>query len=182
MYMGPPDSCSRFCKSATSTPPPLVAAVRLRCWCCCCWCAGAIGLLPGELSERLSGISFSVSGSTLVMRRIPIRWLTGFVCESCAVWCDATGFWCRFSMDLDLRCGSGERFIDSADTDGVDLPLFPGKRKKSRSRFISKFNITTREPGKGAFLWWWGSFYCYRIDRLLIAIHFLTHYATTKRT
>lgn len=93
------------------------------CCCCCCCCCGDIGLLPGEQSDRLSGMSFSVSGSTCAVRRMPIlAWLPD---KESWVACDDPWFWCRFSIDFDLRCGSGEQFIDSVDTDGVDLPLFP---------------------------------------------------------
>lgn len=154
MNMGPPVSWSKSCRRATSIgarplPPPVVRLL-LRCGdrCCC----GDIGLLPGEQSDRLSGMSFSVSGSTCAVRRMPIReWLMvvdGLPlppfpdCESCnSAACAAAWFWCRFNMDLDLRCGSGERFIDSADTDGVDLPLFPAKTTANTTLYYTHDDI-----------------------------------------
>lgn len=184
MNMGPPVSWSRSWRSATSSgalpPPPPVRLLLLLLWWWCwwwwwwCWsvvagggggggcgCCGDIGLLPGEQSDALSGMSFSVSGSTRAARRMPIRalWLaepllplppTSCCGSNGAAFCDAAAaaaavaaaaaaawFWCRFSMDLDLRWCSGERFIDSADADGVDLPLFPVKIACKRHAVIA---------------------------------------------
>lgn len=83
MYIGPPVSSRRSCSSDTSTgplpppPPPLVRLLLLLaagtgggrgCGGCC---SGDIGPLPGEQSDALSGMSFSVSGSTRAVRLMP---------------------------------------------------------------------------------------------------------------